>query len=227
LIAGERPPDDLVISECGLRYYADLETGQKTGLFLDQRENRQTLSRFVGHGALLNLFAYTGGFSVVAVSRGARRATNVDIAEPAIRRARQNFELNGFAPAEHEFIVEDCYDYLARAIERQSEFDVVVCDPPSLARNRAQLDAALSAYVLLNARAIRCTRLGGYFAAASCTSQLSPEGFRAMLGQAARRAARRLQILHEAGHAIDHPHLAAHPEGRYLKFIVARVLEHC
>lgn len=227
VIAGDRPPADLVVSERGLRYYADLETGQKTGLFLDQRDNRQTLAQFVGKGTLLNLFAYTGGFSLVAASKGARHVTSVDIAAPAIERAKQNFELNGLSATNHEFIAEDCYSYLARAIEQRQTFDAVVCDPPSLARNRSQFDAALKAYTLLNARGIRCTQIGGYYAAASCTSQVSPEAFRNMLGEAARHAERRFQILHEVGHASDHPHFAVHPEGRYLKFVLGRVLERC
>jgi 23S rRNA (cytosine1962-C5)-methyltransferase len=225
LLAGDRPAGDLVILEHGLRYYADLERGQKTGLFLDQRDNRQTVGRFVRHGTVLNLFAYTGGFSVVAAHRGASQVTSVDIAAPAMARARDNFELNGLSAQQHEFVVADCYDYLAHAIAQRHNFDVVVCDPPSLAHKRSQLERAIEAYTLLNARAIHCTKLGGYLATASCTAQLSPEAFRAMLGEAGGRAKRRLQIVHEAGHAMDHPHFAAHPEGRYLKFIVARVLD--
>jgi 23S rRNA (cytosine1962-C5)-methyltransferase len=225
VIAGHRPPSELTIQECGLGYYADLETGQKTGLFLDQRDNRQTLARFVRTGSLLNLFCYTGGFSVVAASRGARRVTSVDIAEPAIARAKDNFRLNGLEPANHEFLSQDCYEYLAGIVEERQSFDVVVCDPPSLARNRAQLEGAITAYTLLNARGIACVKPGGFYAAASCTSQVSPEAFRSMLGEAGRRANRRLQIVHETGHAADHPHFAVHPEGRYLKFVVARVLE--
>lgn len=227
VIAGDQPPKDLVIRECGLRYYADLETGQKTGLFLDQRDNRQTLARFVQTGTLLNLFCYTGAFSVVAAHGGARRVTSVDIAEPAVARAHDNFALNQIDPAVHEFVARDCYEYLADAIERRAEFDVVVCDPPSLARNRSQLESALTAYTLLNARGISCVKSGGFYAAASCTSQVSPEAFRTMLGDAGRRAERRLQIVHETGHAIDHPHFAIHPEGRYLKFVIARVLPRC
>jgi 23S rRNA (cytosine1962-C5)-methyltransferase len=185
------------------------------------------LARFVGQGSLLNLFCYTGGFSVVAAQHGAARVTSVDRAEPAVARARDNFALNGCATEAHEFVTADCYEYLAQAIEQQRQFDTVMCDPPSLARNRSQLEAAIRAYTLLNARGMRCTKPGGFYGAASCTAQVSPEAFRQLLGEAARRAGRRLQIVHEAGHAPDHPHFAAHPEGRYLKFIVGRVLERC
>ncbi len=225
LMLGTEPPEDLTILENGLRYYADLGSGQKTGLFLDQRDNRQTVARYAAGASMLNLFSYTGGFSVAAARAGATRVTSVDIAAPAMQRARDNFTLNGLEPSQHEFLAEDCYEYLARAIAEQKVFDVVVCDPPSLARNRAQLPNALRAYTLLNARAMSTVRPGGLYAAASCTAQLSPEAFRTMLADAARRARRRLQIVHEVGHAPDHPHFAAHPEGRYLKFILGRVLE--
>lgn len=225
-LLGSEPPDDLVILEQGIKYYADLGAGQKTGLFLDQRDNRQTVARYAAGATMLNLFSYTGGFSVAAAKAGATRVTSVDVAAPAIERARDNFTLNGLDARGHEFLAEDCYEYLARAMAEHREFDVVVCDPPSLARNRAQLPNAIKAYTLLNARAISCVRVGGFFAAASCTAQLSPEAFRSMLAEAARRAGRRLQILHDVGHAPDHPHFVAHPEGRYLKFVLGRVLRH-
>jgi 23S rRNA (cytosine1962-C5)-methyltransferase len=224
LLLGTHPPEDLTIVENGLRYYADLGIGQKTGLFLDQRDNRQTVARYAAGASMLNLFSYTGGFSVAAARAGARQVTSVDIAGPAIQRARDNFELNGLDSSQHAFLAEDCYEYLARAISEQQQFDLVVCDPPSLARNRAQLPNALRAYTLLNTRAMATVRVGGLYAAASCTAQVSPEAFRTMLADAARRAERRLQILHEVGHAPDHPHFAAHPEGRYLKFVMGRVL---
>jgi 23S rRNA (cytosine1962-C5)-methyltransferase len=225
LLLGAHPPEELTILEYGLRYYADMLSGQKTGLFLDQRDNRRTVARYAAGGTMLNLFSYTGGFSVAAANAGATCVTSVDIAAPAMQRARDNFILNALEPKQHEFVAEDCYDYLARAMAEHRTFDVVVCDPPSLARNRAQLPNALKAYTLLNARALACVRPGGFFASASCTAQLSPEAFRGMLADAARRAGKRLQIINEVGHAPDHPHFVAHPEGRYLKFILGRVLE--
>jgi 23S rRNA (cytosine1962-C5)-methyltransferase len=224
LVKGGRPPKDLVIKERGLSFYADLDVGQKTGLFLDQRENRHALAPFVGGKSMLNLFSYTGGFTVVAAHHGARTVTSVDIAEPAVRRVSDNLRLNGFEPNEHEFVAEDCYDYLARAVDSSRRFDVVVCDPPSLARNRSQLEGAIKAYTLLNARAMSCVSPGGYFAAASCTAQVSSDAFRAMLAEAARRAKLRLQLVMEQGHAVDHPQYVGHPEGRYLKFLLLRVL---
>lgn len=224
-VHGEPAPSDLVIEEYGARFFSDLVQGHKTGLYLDQRENRVTLARFSRSATLLNLYAYTGGFSVVAALAGAARVTSVDIAAPALQRARDNFRINQLDPAQHEFIAADCYEFLKARTEANDRFDVVVCDPPSMAHNRAQSEDALRAYMRLNALGLRVVRDGGYYAASSCTAQISPDAFRQMLVQAARRANRSAQIVHESGHAWDHPVKLAHPEGRYLKFVMLRVAD--
>ncbi len=221
-LLGERPPEDLVVTERGVRFYADLMVGHKTGLYLDQRDNRAKFAEFAARGNVLNLFSYTGGFSVVAGLAGAV-TTSVDISQPALNRACDNFKLNGLDPKAHTFVAEDCYEYLSRVSNDAPQFDAVVCDPPSLARNKAQLDNALQAYLRLNALGLRRVRDGGYYAAASCTAQVSPEAFRQMLALAVVRAGKSAQVVHEAGHAIDHPIAVGHPEGRYLKFVVLRV----
>jgi 23S rRNA (cytosine1962-C5)-methyltransferase len=222
-VAGEPAPRDLVIEEHGARFFADLVQGHKTGLYLDQRENRVTLGQFSRGANVLNLYAYTGGFSVHAALAGAARVTSVDIAAPALQRAQDNFRLNRLDPAEHEFVTADCYEFLKQRALAPDRFDLIVCDPPSLAHSRAQLEAALQAYTRLNAHGLRAVRDGGYYAASSCTAQVSPDAFREMLVQATRRAGRSAQIVHESGHAWDHPVKLAHPEGRYLKFVVLRV----
>lgn len=224
LLYGQLPPNDLVISESGVKYHADLDQGHKTGLYLDQRDNRRAFAAFAKTGNVLNLFAYTGSFSIVAGLAGARRVTSVDISEQALSRAKDNFRLNGLDFSQHEFKVADCYEYLKAAVQAGEHFDAIACDPPSLARNRGQLDQALKAYVRLNSLGLQLVRDGGYYAAASCTAQVSPEAFRQTLADAALRAGRRAQIVHEAGHALDHPHSVSHLEGRYLKFVVLRVL---
>jgi len=227
LLAGEPPPNDLVIEENGHRFYADLAHGQKTGLFLDQRDNRRYLAELAVNRSVLNLFSYTGGFSVYAARAGAKRVTSVDISKGAMKRAVENFELNGLPAKAHEFVTADCYEYLKQLSfgpERRRAFELVICDPPSLARNRHQVHGAVRAYQKLNALALGAVAEHGWYAAASCTSQISPESFREILAQAARAAGRRLQLIHEAGHASDHPVLAGHKEGRYLKFVVGRVL---
>jgi len=224
-VYGEPAPDDFVVEEHGVRFFADLAQGHKTGLYLDQRENRVTLANYSSAAKVLNLYSYTGGFSVFAALAGAGRVTSVDIAEPVLRRAQDNFRLNRIDPTRHEFVVADCYEYLKQRVASQERFDLVVCDPPSMAHNRAQLDDAMRAYTRLNALGLRVVRNGGYYAASSCTAQLSPEAFREVLVNAARRAGCTAQIVHESGHAWDHPVKLAHPEGRYLKFVMLRVAD--
>jgi 23S rRNA (cytosine1962-C5)-methyltransferase len=221
---GRLPPRDLIISEQGLRMHVDLFAGQKTGLFLDHRANRQFLGKLCAGKRVLNLFSYTGAFSLYAARAGATSVTSVDLSEPAARAARSNFELNGFDPEQHEFVAEDVFEFLQRKRQAQESYDVVICDPPSFANSREQQKNALRAYVSVNSSGLRVLEPNGIYAAASCTSQVSPEAFRGVVAEAAVNAKRRLQIFHDAGHAADHPIFAGHPEGRYLKFLVARAL---
>ena len=224
VLSGQGPPNNLVVLERGMRVYADLLSGHKTGLYLDQRDNRKTFAGFAAKNSVLNLFSYTGGFSLAAALAGCT-TTNVDISQPALDRARENFELNGLHSSEHAFTRMDCHEYLSNAAADIGRFDAIVCDPPSLARNRTQLEQALKAYLRLNTLGLRLLRDGGLYAAASCTAQVSPEAFRQMLIQAVGRAHRTAQIIHEAGHAFDHPIAIGHPEGRYLKFVMLRVFD--
>ena len=150
--------------------------------------------------------------------------TSVDSAPAAMADAERNFELNGLDRGVHEPVVADAFEFLERAVSQARRFDLVVCDPPSLARDRSQLEAALKAYTRLNTLGLRVTEPGGLYAAASCTAQVSPEAFRETLAHAAGRAKRRFQIIHDAGQAPDHPVMAQHLEGRYLKFVVGRSL---
>jgi 23S rRNA (cytosine1962-C5)-methyltransferase len=209
------------VRERGLAFVANLYHGQKTGLFLDQRENRQKVRELAAGARVLNLFAYNGGFSVYALAGGASFVRSVDVSAAALRDAERNVALNGFA-GRHETAEADVFDYLERDRER---YDLVVLDPPSLATRKAQRRTAARAYLRLNARALERVRPGWLLATASCTAQLSPEAFREVLAGAARRAGVRVQLVHEAGHAPDHPLRPEFPEGRYLKFAVLRVLE--
>ena len=221
---GKLPPPELTIKENGLDLIANLYEGQKTGLFLDHRDNRATLERVCEDKTVLNLFSYTGAFSLYAARGGAAQMTSVDVADAANRDAERNFAMNGFSGQEHEFVTADCFDLLETYAKEKRQFDVVVLDPPSLARNKKSKFAALRAYKKLNALALRCVKPGGLLASASCTSQVSPEDFKGVLGDAASSANVRLQIVHEAGHAPDHPVPASFPEGRYLKFVMGRSL---
>lgn len=222
---GQVPPPELTVTENNLRLIANLHEGQKTGLFLDHRDNRLTLSRYCRGKTVLNLFSYSGAFSLYAVKGGAQEVTSVDIAPAATKDAKRNFELNGFDSSAHTFISADVFKLLDDYVRGKRRFDVIVLDPPSLARDKASRFAAMRAYRKLNSSAIRCALPGGLLASASCTSQVSPADFKVILGEAATEAGRRLQIFHEAGHAADHPVPANFPEGRYLKFVVGRVLD--
>ena len=223
ILAGSPPPDEIIILENGLRFAVDIQRGQKTGFFLDQRDNRATVARWSAGRRVLNLFSYTGGFSVYAARAGARQVVSVDSAPAAIATARHNFRLNGLDPSDHEFLVGDAFELLEKFYGEGQRFDLVVVDPPSFARNRSQIPAATKAYRRLNALAMGCVAPGGLLATSSCTAQISPEAFRAILADAAADAKRRLVILHDAGQPLDHPVAAHFPEGRYLKFFVADV----
>jgi 23S rRNA (cytosine1962-C5)-methyltransferase len=224
VLHGRLPPRELIISEHGLRMQVDLFLGQKTGLFLDHRENRRFMGNLCANKRVLNLFSYTGAFSLYAARAGASSVTSVDISQPAARAARANFELNGIDPDQHEFLSEDVFEFLERTRQNGVTYDIVICDPPSFANSRDQQKNALRAYVSVNSSGLRVLSPRGIYAAASCTAQVSPDSFRGVLAEAAVNAKRRLQIFHDAGHAPDHPIFVGHPEGRYLKFIVARAL---
>jgi 23S rRNA (cytosine1962-C5)-methyltransferase len=150
--------------------------------------------------------------------------TSVDIAPQAIRAAVDNFTLNSLAPELHEPVVADVFEYLERLRRSERRFDLIVCDPPSFAGSQKKQFAALRAYTKLHALVLGCVAPGGLYAAASCTSQVSPEAFRHTLAQAAARERVSFQIVHDIGQPIDHPVCAGHPEGRYLKFVMGRVL---
>jgi 23S rRNA (cytosine1962-C5)-methyltransferase len=224
---GELPPPHLTVTENGLRFEVDLEHGQKGGAFLDQRENR-ALVRGVAAGArVLNLFAYTGGFSVYALAGGATSVVSVDIAKPALATIDRTLALNDLDAAQHTSLVADVFEYLPRAAEAAEaadHYDLVIVDPPSLANSAEQRRRAQRAYLRLNRDAFRLVEPGGLLATASCTAQVSPETFRQVVSEAARAAGVRAQVVAERGHAVDHPVPVSFPEGRYLKFLLLRVL---
>ena len=222
VLSGRPPPDRLIVSEHGLRFFADIGSGQKTGLFLDHRENRRHVEQWCAGASVLNLFSYTGGFSLYAARGGARHVTSVDRAGDAMARARENVELNGLNPDVFEFITDDAMRCLEQLARDSRLFDIVISDPPSFARNRTQRRRAIRAYEKLHGLALSVLAPGGLYAAASCTSQIDVITFKDSIAQAASRSRRSLQIVMENGHALDHPVMIGHPEGRYLKFVALR-----
>ncbi len=220
---GELPPEELTISENGLKFIANLYKGQKTGLFLDQRENRQTVRRFVKDKTVLNLFSYNGGFSVYALAGGASYVKAVDIADAANKDAEKNVILNNFEPTTHEALTADVFDVLSMFVQQRESFDIVVLDPPTLAKDKQNRMVAIRAYRKLNMLAMRVVKNGGLLFTSSCTSQVSEAEFKDMLKESALKRKLKAQIIHEAGHALDHPVPLSFKEARYLKFIGLRI----
>jgi 23S rRNA (cytosine1962-C5)-methyltransferase len=217
--------DELEVRENGLKFTVDLAHGQKGGLFLDQRENRAEVGARARGLRVLNLFGYTGGFSLYAAAGGALRTDTVDLARPAIAAARLNFERNGLSvdPARAGFHAADAFAFLERAKQRGERFDLVISDPPSFAKNRAGLAAALGAYRRLHALAAGVVEPGGLFFAASCSSQVDRKDFLATVEAGTRAAGRRFELEAMRGAGFDHPVIPAFPEGEYLKLAIGTV----
>jgi len=215
---GEAPPEPTPVLEHGMHLGVSLVYGQKTGFFLDQRENRALIRRYSRDRTVLNLFSYTGGFSIAAALGGATKVTSVDTAAAAIDGARDNFALNGVDPSGHEFAAEDAFAYLERCAGRDRTFDLVICDPPSFAPRKQAVTNALRAYTRLHRQALRRVTRGGLLAAASCSSHITMEMFLGTLREAASKCRRPLRLLECRHEPADHPSYLHFPEGRYLKF---------
>jgi 23S rRNA (cytosine1962-C5)-methyltransferase len=194
----------------------DVRSGQKTGFFLDQRDNRRTIRRHAAGQTVLNLFAYTGGFSLHAGLGGATRVTSVDIAAPAVAAIEKNAVLSGLDPSAHERVAVDAFEFLQRAAAQGRRWDLVIVDPPSFAPSERAKPAALRAYERLARAALGVVEPGGRFALASCSSHVTEVD---LLGMVAALPAPDLRLRLSAGAASDHPVLPAFSEGRYLKFL--------
>lgn len=216
-LAGEAPPELVEVQEYRARFRVDIRGGQKTGFFLDQRENRLAAQGFARGREVLNCFCYTGGFSVYAARGKATRVVSVDVSEPAIDLARQNLELNRLDPEAHPCVVANVFDFLKDCRREKRRFDMVVVDPPAFVKAQEALHTAVRAYISLNRRAIELLRPGGVLVSASCSTQVDYERFFSILRNAAAAARRELQIVKSHLQAVDHPVCTAFPEGRYLK----------
>lgn len=216
---GEPPPASIVVREHGMPFVVDLARGQKTGAFLDQRENRRRVREMARGRRVLNLFSYAGGFSMAAALGGATHVTSVDVAAGAHATAQASFRAAGLDPGAHSFVTADAFAFLDGARGRRETWDLVVSDPPSFAPSEKAVPRALSAYRKLHAACAAVLAPGAIFCAASCSSHVGGEAFLSTLDDAALgRDDMRLIALHGAGP--DHPTLPAFPEGRYLKFAV-------
>lgn len=221
---GEPPPRPLIITENGIQFALDVAEGQKTGFFLDQRDNRRRVADFVSHQRVLDVCCYSGGFSLnCLVHGGAREVVAIDLSESALALARANAERNGVADR-LTTRRGDCFRMLGDLAEAGESFQTVILDPPKLARNRQGLDAALRGYYSLNRSALALVEPGGVLATCSCSGQVSSEDFVDMLAQAALHENRRLQILEVRGAAADHPTAISCLDSAYLKCYLCRVL---
>jgi 23S rRNA (cytosine1962-C5)-methyltransferase len=225
-VLGALPEGELEVRENGVRFGVDLARGQKGGLFLDQRDNRALVRTLAAGKKVLNLFGYTGGFSLYAALGGAAETTTVDVAAPAIAAARRNFERNGLhdlLPDRAQLHAEDAFAFLERAAGQGRRWDLVISDPPSFAPHARALPAALSAYTRLHRLAAAVTAPGGTLCAASCSSHVGAGAFLETVTAGARAAGRTFTLVEMRGAAACHPSLPSFHEGDYLKFALGRV----
>jgi len=216
------PPVDgqVRFTENGLRFEADVLRGQKTGFFLDQRENRARVEHLAQDQSVLNLFAYTGGFSLYAARGGAASVTSVDISRPALEAAARNFTLNpALAHVPHELLQGDVFEVLAALKGNRVWFDLVIIDPPSFAKQQAEVERASAAYARLVQAGLSVLRPGGKLVMASCSSQVSASTFFALVLETAMKMGRPLQEIERTAHPVDHP--IGFKEGAYLKCLFA------
>lgn len=221
LLRGEEPPDYLEIEEYGIPFVVDIHAGQKTGFFLDQRENRKLVSGYAQGKRALNLFAYTGGFSVYAALAGAERVISVETSERALNTCRENFKRNGLVGEQFQFVKEDAFEYLRK--EGEGEFDLIIVDPPAFAKSKDHVMQASRAYKDINLWAMKRLAPGGLLYTSSCSSYVSPDLFQKIVFASAKDARRNVQILQKTSHPPDHPINIFHPEGEYLKGFLCRV----
>jgi 23S rRNA (cytosine1962-C5)-methyltransferase len=222
VLAGDPPPDSFLIEENGFKFLVDPRRGQKTGFFLDQRDNRALLSTLTKNKTILNAFAYSGAFSVYACGGGAKEVISIDSSRPALELAEQNLALNGFAAVGSELLKGDAFAYLK---ECGRTFDVIVLDPPSLAPKRSDVAAATGGYKFLNLHALKDLNPGGLLLTFSCSQHLSLDLFQKVVFGAAVDAGRKVSLMRRLGQPLDHPVSLHHPEGEYLKGLVVRVLD--
>ncbi|WP_376788470.1 class I SAM-dependent rRNA methyltransferase [Thermoflexus sp.] len=224
LLTGDAPPDRLIISEHGLRFYVDLRRGHKTGFYLDQRENRQRAAAYLnGAEEVLNAFSYTGAFAVYALAAGARQVVNVDTSREALQLALENIRLNGFDPGRVENVEGDAFQMLRRFAAVGRRFDAVILDPPKFAYAQAHLNRAARGYKDINLQALRLIRPGGLLITFSCSGLVSLELFQKIVFAAAEDAGREVQILEKLSQGPDHPIRLSFPESEYLKGLIGRV----
>jgi 23S rRNA (cytosine1962-C5)-methyltransferase len=222
-LVGQIPTEPLQFSENKLLFEADVIEGQKTGFFLDQRDNRERVRELAADKHVLDVFAASGGFSVYAAAGGAKSVVSLDSSQPALEAAQRNMALNqqqrNVAATRHEIVVDDAFAALTNMGRANKLFDLVVLDPPSFAQRQADIENALQSYARLTALGLGVLRPGGVLVQASCSSRISADLFYDTVNAAARQAHRHLHEIGRTGHPLDHP--VTFPEGAYLKCLFA------
>jgi len=224
LCRGVAPPPDLEVLENGLRFHVDLLSGQKTGFYLDQRENRRIAGAQAKGRRVLNAFSFTGAFGIYALAGGASYVTNVDSSYEALASAEAGLTLNGFDPdRQSEGIAGDVFQVLRVFRDEGRQFDMVILDPPKFAKGKSDLPGATRGYKDINLLGFKLLAPGGLLATFSCSGSVTPDLFQKIVFGASLDAERDAQILAKLGHGTDHPILLSFPEGEYLKGLLCRV----
>lgn len=224
VVLGETPPELLPITEHGMQLLVDIQTGHKTGYYLDQRDSRLATRRYASGARVLNCFSYTGGFAVSALLGNCKQVISVDTSQAALDIARQNVELNGLDVSKAEFLRDDVFKLLRRYRDNGETFDLIVMDPPKFVENKNQLNAACRGYKDINMLAIQLLNPGGMLLTFSCSGLMPTDLFQKIIADAALDARRDVQFIEQFRQAADHPVLASYPEGLYLKGFACRVL---
>ena len=216
IVRGEKSETVQTIHDAGITYEVNLFEGQKTGFFLDQRENRRVIRKFAENAEVLDVFTNDGGFALNALYGGAHSAILIDASKEALQRADRNAQLNKFR--EYSLVAADAFDTLDQMVESKESFNLVILDPPSFTKSRKNLPGALKAYKRLNKLGLQLVKSGGFLATASCSHHVSEEDFLQSVHQAALSAGCQIRLIHKNSQPFDHPVLLAMPETSYLKF---------
>lgn len=220
IVAG-KVPEEIKIKENGIAFSVSLHAGQKSGYYVDQRDNRALLASMVKDKSVLDCFSYTGGFSAYAKAAGAARVLSVDSSAAAIENVKANYALNKLTFEEGDIIEADCFEFLRQCTE---QFNVVILDPPKLAPTRASVERAQRAYKDINRLGMKAVSPGGLLATFSCSAGMDIALFKQIIAWAALDAGREIQIIHQFCQPADHPVRASFPESEYLKGLLCRVL---
>ena len=223
ILNGKEPDDLIEIKENGLKFFVDIKNGHKTGFYLDQRDNRKSISEFAKGKKVLNCFSYTGGFSVYALSAEAEKITQIDSSESALDLSLKNFELNNLPRSSVENINGDVFEILRKFRDERKTFDLIILDPPKFAESVSQIQKASRGYKDINLLAMKLMNPGGILFTFSCSGHISQELFQKIISDAALDSGREVKIIKQLTQAVDHPVALNFPEGLYLKGLLCEV----